>query len=321
MPIGTKTDFKIYDEQFFTGVTEVVLQNTNVFNTASANGIQLVPARLKGDFERNSFMKYIPDLIQRRDITSTAPVPDQAMVQGEIVGVKLNRRIGPIANTLDSFKKIAEDPQVFSYLLGQQWAPELLADQVNTSILAAVTAFMTETDLVSNHNTNTITPSFLVDAVSRFGDQSRNVVAFVMHSKVWFDLVKALIAGAVTNVADVAIHTGNAATLGRPTIVTDSPALVDNSGLDPVYRTLALVAGGIVVAESEERDIASEQKLGSENLVMRIQGEYAYNLKLKGFKYSSLSANPTDSALQTPTNWGMEVHDIKACGGSVLLTL
>ena len=48
MPIGTKADFKIYDEQFFAGATEVILQNTNVFNTASANGIQLIPARRIG---------------------------------------------------------------------------------------------------------------------------------------------------------------------------------------------------------------------------------------------------------------------------------
>ena len=88
MSIGKGSDFKIYDEQFFGGMTEVLAQNADVFNAASANAIQLVPQEIKGNFERESFFQQISSLVSRRDLTSVAGVTDIAMTQGEAVDVK-----------------------------------------------------------------------------------------------------------------------------------------------------------------------------------------------------------------------------------------
>ncbi|MGH9339528.1 MAG: major capsid protein, partial [Acidobacteriota bacterium] len=53
------------------------------------------------------------------------------------------------------------------------------------------------------------------------------------------------------------------------------------------------------------------------NLVMRIQGEYAYNLRLRGFAWDVTNggANPTDSALGTSTNWDKAATADKSLAG------
>ena len=53
---------------------------------------------------------------------------------------------------------------------------------------------------------------------------------------------------------------------------------------------------------------------GGQNLAMRIQGEYAYNIKIKGCRWNigAGGANPTDAALATSANW---VYTLAAANG------
>ena len=59
----------------------------------------------------------------------------------------------------------------------------------------------------------------------------------------------------------------------------------------------------VVIQESEEETITSQMVTGLEQLIMRIQGEYTFNVGRKGFKrdITNGGANPTDTALGTTT--------------------
>ena len=300
MAIGKASDFKIYDEQFWGGATEVLTQNTALFNGASGGAIQLVTRRSMGNYEKESFLKSISGLVSRRDPTSVAAATDLALAQGEQVGVKLNRKIGPVAQTLDAFRKIGSDPQEFSFLLGQQWGKAISVDYINSAVGAAAAALAGTAALtydVTGLATKTTTHSALVGTMAKMGDASSRIAAFVMHSKAFFDLMQQSIADNVYQVGGTTIYAGTVATFNRPVIVTDSPALVV-AGAPDTYRTLALVDGAVEVSESEQREIVSQPITGLESLVLRIQGEYAYNLKLKGFAYDITNGgvNPTDAA-------------------------
>lgn len=61
---------------------------------------------------------------------------------------------------------------------------------------------------------------------------------------------------------------------------------------------LGLTASGVVVQRSEEETISAQMVTGLEQLVMRIQGEHAFNAGCKGFKrdVTDGGANPTDTA-------------------------
>jgi hypothetical protein len=59
------------------------------------------------------------------------------------------------------------------------------------------------------------------------------------------------------------------------------------------------------VENSEEQEIVVQDVTGLENLVVRFQGEYAYNVGLKGFQWDVTNggANPTSTNVGLGTNW------------------
>lgn len=337
MAIGLGSNFKIYEEQFHTGATEIMQQEAQVFNDASNGSMLLSTMMHKGNYTQEAFYQELAGLVSRRDVTSVAAAADIAMTQGEKVGVKNNRKIGPVAQTLDAFRKISADPEEMSYILGQQWGKAILLDQVNTSLSAAAPAFAQtyrtggtqaggNGDIGDTAVGDTINHSSLVDLQALYGDAGQRVSAFVMHSKAYYDLMKQSISDNVYNVAGVTIHEGSVATLGKPVIVTDSASLISsgtgNTTAHNEYFTLALTSGAIEVEESEDRQIVSDLITGLENLVLRYQGEYAYTVKLKGYAWDITNGglNPTAAAMALATNWDKVVTDDKSTGGARLIT-
>jgi len=309
MAIGVYSDFKLYDEQFQAGQYEVIAQNLDGFNAASANAIRMVARELLGHYNKEAFFKHISNLITRRDISSVSAATDLPMTQDEFIGVKVNRKIGPVAQTLDAMRKIGMSDQEISFILGQIVASARLADMLNTSILAVEAAIEGQTALnydATGETVKTLTHEHLVSGLSKLGDQASKVVCWVMHSKPYFDLMKQSIADKITNIADATIYAGTVATLGRPTVVVDAPALHDDNGsLADTYNVLGLVVDAVTAIESEDGGLTSQVVTGLENLVVRFQGEYAFNLMIKGFKWDTANGgeNPTDTALGTTTNW------------------
>lgn len=324
MAIGKASDFVIYQEQFFGGMTEVLMQQSQLFNNASRGAIQLVPQRLIGDYEKESFFKSLGSgLVSRRDTTSVASATDTALTMGENVAVKLNRKIGPVAQTLDALRKIGKDNGEISLVLGQQLGQAVALDYLNTALLAACPAFaQTYAYDASAEATPTMTHTILVNGLSKYGDAANNVVCWVMHSKVWFDLMKQAISDKIVEVAGSVIYNGTVATLNRPVLVTDSAALISTAPAPDEYLTLGLTPNSIVIKESEQQEVVSQIITGLENLVYRIQGEYAYNLELKGYTWDVAhgGANPLDAAVATASNWDKTASDDRSTGGVVITT-
>lgn len=323
MGVGKATDFKIYHEEYYGGMFETIAQNTKAFNAASGNTITLIGRDHRGDFSKESFIKDIADLITRRDTTSVAAADDTALTQGELVSVKINRKIGPIAQTLDAWRKISKDQREMSFLIGKMVGEKKAQDYLNTAILSAVPAMVAQAAVLHDYSaTGKITHTEIVSGMAKFGDQSSRIKAFVMHSKVYFDLVKQSIADKIVEVAGATIYSGNVATFNRPVIVIDAGGLVDLVPATDVYFTLGLVERAISVEESEAEEIESQIVTGRENLIFRIQGEHAFTLGLKGMTWDTTGggANPTDAALATATNWGKVCTSDKDLPGVVIKT-
>lgn len=324
MPIGTRTNMKVYDPRTQGGYREKVGQIIDLFNTASRGTIVLSSANKAGEFDFEAFFaKNSTSTVARRDPTSVAAVADQLIAQDEFASVKLNRRIGPFALTLDSLRKAGidtSDEGAVAFALGEWAALDATRDRLNVA-LAAVRASITGQATLT-HDISALTggaqylsADAFVNAFQKMGDKSGEVIAWVTHSAPMTKLITGQISGNVTGVASVAMQDGTPATVGRPVLVTDSPSLV--SGSD--YFVLGLTAGAVEVEDTEEETIASEIALGLENLVNRMQGEYAFNLKVKGAAWDTTAgANPTDAAVGTSANWLKKVNDIKHMGGVVI---
>lgn len=325
MAAGTLSDFKIYDELFHTSMTETLQQNADVFNAASRGSIQQVVRRLMGEYEKSSFFKSISGLVADRDVTSTAAVTSDKLTADEQIGVKRNKRIGPIENTIDSFKKVAKDPKEFSLKLGEQWAKAVAVEYTNNAVAAAKAAITNAASgaLIydaTGETVGTLTHEYMVRGLAKMGDAADRVVCWVMHSKPFFDLMERQITQNIFQATNLTIYEASVATLGRPVIVTDSSALIDTVPTPDVYFVLGLQEGAVEVAESEERTIFADILPGKENLTMILQGEFAYNLKVKGAKWDTANggSNPTFTEIATSTNWDQVATDSKDCAGIIV---
>ena len=326
---NTLSNFQIYDVEFFGGLTEVVEQASIEMGTGSAGTINMVSVNQKGEFEKESFFSNVAGLVSRRDNTSIADVADLDMAQGELVGVKLNTKIGPVAKSVDSFKKIGEDPALMSFALGQMYGADIVLDYLNTGLSAVTASMGTEAgmtlDIVASGETDKkLTYQYLVRGLALMGDRASRVKAWVMPSAVYFSLMENAITEKITNVADVAIYQATIGSLNRPVLVTDSPALInaDPAGdgtLPPQYAILGLTEDALEINQSEDSTIVSEIVTGKASLLMRLQGETAHNVKVRGFEYTGV-ANPNNAVLGTGSNWNYSFQDVKSGPGFKIIT-
>ncbi len=314
---GTGADFKIYDDQVQGGMVETLVQNTDAFNAASRGAIRLVTNRLPGNFEIEAFFQNIDGLVQRRDLTSVAPVAAQKVTQEEMISVKLNRRVGPIEQTLDAFRKIGAQAgeQSLSFLIGTQIAKAMQVDWLHSGLLSVVNALV-NIPALGHSAAASLGTSDLVNGLSKMGDASSRVILWLMHSKPYYDLVNNQIADNIDGVSNFNVATATPITLNRPVLVTDDDALI-LPGSPNRYRTLGLVASAVTLEDSEEDMIQNEIVTGLENLVVRLQTEFAYNVGLKGFQWDTTNGgvNPTNAALGTGSNWDQIMANVKDLAG------
>lgn len=342
MPEGTAVGFRasgrlpegvIYPELVHSGMVETLVQNTDAFNAASGGTIRLVNNRRQGDFAQESFFKNVASLINRRDTNGSpenASVTSSSVPMDEFISVKLNRRIGPIDQTFDSFRKLGADAnlEVLSLLLGEQIAKAIQIDQLNAGLESISAALQAQAALLTNFGdspSQTITTDVLVQALAKMGDAASRVKMWVMHSKVFFDLVRDQIAANIDGVSNFNIASATPVTLNRPVLVTDDLALtnIEESPERTKFITLGLVEDAVVLEDSEEEMMYTDIITGKDHIVVRLQGEFAYNASLKGMAWDVANGgiNPTNALLATGSNWDSVMDSFKDLGGIALKTL
>lgn len=326
MAIGLKTNMKVYNEYTQTGVVETLVQVSDAFNAASQGTIRLTNASKKGDYDYEAFFASTASLVTRRvtvGTAATADATDIALAQSERVGVKVNRKIGPVANTLDSFKKIALDENALDYAIGVQAAKAMQVEMCNTGLATLVAALKNQSAVkYTVTSSGTLATAGLVSGLAKMGDAADRIVCWIMHSKVFFDLIQSQITANIDGVSNFVVAQATPITLNRPVLVTDSPSLYLTSGSPAVtdYFTLGLTADALELEDSEETTVLTDIALGKENLIVRMQGEYAYNAKMKGFTWDvgNGGANPSDTALATGSNWDPVAASYKDYAGIVI---
>jgi len=326
MATSLATDFKVYNEFFYSGITEAIAQNLNVFNASSNGSIMLGSERKLGNYFYESFFKQAA-AVTRRDNTSLSDATAVKLTQGEFISVKcLGKFLQESA--LDAIKKIMKSgasAQELSFLMGKQYAEQKIDYMLSFAIGGGVAGIIGQaTNVYDNtgETTATLTHNALVKGMSKLGDAGQTISAWVMHSKPFYDLVGQSITDKITNVADRVIYGAMPGTLGRPVIVTDDDGLILDESTDKYY-TLGLVKGAINVVESEEENIINEIVTGKENLVLRTQAEFAVNLGIKGLTWDvgNGGLNPTLAAVKTSTNWDLAATSYKHIAGVAIKSL
>lgn len=328
MAAGKAPDFKIYQEYMNTRITEKLTQVGDIVNAQSNGAIRLTTIGRRGDYEYQNFFAAISSLVSRRDNTSVSAASDLPMTQEELVSVKLSRKIGPVAQTRDAFRKLMSrfDVTEFSGIIGEQAATAIQLDMVNAGLLAARAALYQQTaSRFTQSSLGSLDTTTLVDGLALMGDRADRIVAWVMHSHAYFALTKTQIAANIDGVSNFVVANASPVTLNRPVIVTDSASLINQINSPDVdnYHTLGLTRDAIICEDTESTDIVVDDVTGLDTLVVRYQGEFAYNVGLKGFKWDvgNGGANPLDSALGLGTNWDTAFTSVKDRAGVDVVTL
>ena len=319
---STKADLVIYDEEFYSGIALVLEQHAEDVNTGTRGAINYVTQNLLGDFEKRSFWD-VGNLITDRDPTSTDSVNSSGMSMGELVAPKSNLRIGPVEATEDSFRKIGQTNEIMSLVLGQQMGAEIAITWLNRA-LGAASAALTKTSATHLDISGAVDPEDAnINAVAlnrvlgKMGDRRGRVVAWVMHSDAYTQLTEGYIVDKLEGVTDVVLYGGASPSLGLPVLISDSPALKDE--VNGTLTVLGLTADAVRMIESEDRTIGMDRVFGKANLTQILQGEMAFNTRLKGWSFTG-SASPDEAALANPANWNYVFADVKS-GAGVALTV
>lgn len=321
-----KGDLKYINPFIQTGITETLTQAAAGMFEASRGALVLNSAQKPGDFEKLAYFQNIAGLITRRDPTSLAIAPDTKLTQADYSRVKINRKIGPVASTRDAFRKAGMSRDAMDLVVGQQAGVAMQVDMLNTGLRSLRGALSNDPATLVDGSADTINTAGangLITALARRGDAASGLICWVMHSKTFFDLVKEQIAADIQGVSGLVFAQASPLTLGRPVLVTDSPDLVVKDGVQAgvdAYFTLGLTAGALLMEETEGTEVITQDVTGQENLIVRIQGEYAQNIGMKGYSWDTTNGgeNPTNAALATGTNWDSVFADLKDRAGVVI---
>lgn len=321
------TQFKPKEELVRAGVVEATMQFIDAFNAGTNGAVRLVDQSFEGALNKSNFFQLPAGFISRRDPTADTDVDTLQVTENQTVGVKLNRRAGPVDMTIDAFKKIgvvaANQRDTFSLVFGREAARRVIENKLNAGILGLRAAVDGQTTLRQTAST-VLTTSDMIDGMAKFGDAGSEIAAWVMHSKPFYSLIKdQAITNKIDGLSNLVLYGASPATLGRPVIVTDSPSLITSTGgSNPVltYYTLGLSRDALVVSNSEPMTMIAEWIGGRDNIKLLWQGEFAFNVDVKGYAYSTSGGdnNPNDATLGTSAKWTLAVSDKKNSAGFVV---
>lgn len=323
MAITKPGDLSIRDEFIRRAVMETEAQAIDAL-AAGANGAITISTRShKGNYSYNDLWAFQSSGgVSRRDLTSVSGLTDQAMAQKSEIGVKIHRKVGPVAATEGALRMVGASPEEMRIALGAWYAEQKIKDMLNTAILAAEAAIDNVAAL--NHSGGgTLTHGMLNLVNAKFGDRSDAIATYVNHSVPHHSLVGQAITDKITDVANVAIRDGGTFYLGRRVIVSDVPALTQTDSLSNItYNVLGLVPGAIRIEESAPQKVVLEGDItGLEQIYDRFQAEFTYTIYLKGYQWDVANggANPTDATLGTGSNWDVWASNNKDTAGVHLL--
>jgi hypothetical protein len=315
------SQMQVFNEYIMPSTIETLEQMIDKFNGASNGAIRLTTTGFTGDFLQESFFAAIHSAQRRVDryaAQGSASATD--LTQLKMSGVKVAGGFGPIRFEPSQLtwlnKPTAEGIEVAS----RNFAEALLADQLNTAILALRAAIAGQGAATTNDVSATagITYANMNSAHALFGDRSANIVADVMRGSVYHKLI----GQNLTNGANL-FQAGNVRVvdlLGKAMIVTDAPALYVAGTPNKDY-VLSLVDGAAVVYDGGNVVSNIETSNGQTRIETTMQVDYDFGLSIKGYTWDEANGgkSPTDAELGTGANWDKVATDIKATAGVVTI--
>lgn len=312
-------NMQVYDEQIRLRTIELLGQDLQKFNAASAGALVLDMMAWAGNYTRESFYASLAGA-QRR-VNRLGVNDAQAatvLAESERVGVKVAGGFGPVLFEPGQLTWLATNPAEAIDVIAQGFADALLADQLNTGVLAVVAAIENQPTLVNDvsagiDGAGALTQTVLNGSHAKFRDASGQLRADIMTGDAHHKLIeKGLQNGEQlfmsSNVTVVGI-------LGKVIVVSDIPALTDGN----LTKVVSLVAGAVIVDNASDIITNLDTSNGNKRIETTWQADYSFGLKLKGYSWDVANggASPDDAAIGTGANWVLATSDVKFSAGTL----
>lgn len=312
------SNIKVYDEEIAGNTIELLGQQIEKFNQASGNAIILSSNAWAGDYSKESFYNQIASARRRvnryganGDVTATN------LTQGEMVAVKIAGGFGPILFEPAQLDWMQRNPGEATMVIAEGFANALLADQLNTAIMAAVAAVQNQSALVNDvSGSGAITYNAINASHAKFGDRSGAIVTDVMASSVYHKLIdqnvtnsSRLFTAGDVRVVDI---------FGKIVVVSDIPALYE-AGTPNKDKVLSVVNQGIIVDDASKILTNLETTNGKDRIETTWQADYSFGLRLKGYSWDTANGgkSPSDAEIATGANWDKAMAENKNTLGTL----
>ena len=275
----------------------------------------------EGQYLSRPIYKRISSLVTKRDLTSVSTVTDLELTGGDEKAVKMHKKIGGVARTLDASRVSRSHDEQLSAEIGRQ-AGEQAAVAVRDSILNAMigaiaaiaSTLHTRTSWAAAARTN-LSPEELQSFNNLFGDRQGLISDYITRSEPMGDMITNYLGRGVTGVADVQLRQRILKdTLGRNILAMDAAALTTaDAGFDK-YHTLAIGPGAIQMGYSLPLTVYPPfLDTSTEQVLVRWRADFDFWIGIRGMAYQSGvgGANPTDSVLATSSSWGVIYSDVR----------
>ncbi|CAA2409739.1 Phage major capsid protein [Xanthomonas phage Suba] len=327
------SDLKVYSETAYSVATEILQEQTDLFNAASNGAIVLGSAAHQGDFSEIAFFQKIAGgTVRRRNPYGNGDVAMKSLAHIADVMVKVASGTFPIDLSPAQFRWIQLNPQVAGAAFGQQLAKDTMADMLRIGLGSAHAAVVNQGRMLYDATTDaanttpdskTMTWLNQAKAAALFGDASDRIRVWAMHSGASHKLYQNNLMNVerLFNFGTVNVMRDP---MGRVILVSDNPSLVTPAaGQNPAkFHSLGLGASAIVIQQNNDFDANEETKNGKENIQRTYQAEWSYQLGLDGYSWDKQTGGkaPTDAALLSGANWDQHSTSDKDTLGVVLET-
>lgn len=318
------SDLAVYSEYAYSTMTEVLAQQIELFNAASAGTIILTPAAHQGDYSDEAFFAKIADLVRRRNAYGAGAITQKTMKHLVDTSVKVAAGTAEVRLDPAQFRWIQQNPEVAGAALGQQLAGDSLADMLNTALGCGVAALEQTAEVVNDisgeaGDASKVSFINMTETANKFGDRQSAIRAWIMHSTP----LTTLFVNALTNSERLFQYdTVNVIRdpFGRLYVVTDSASLQWTAAPNSGFYSLGLTQGGIYIGQNNDFDAMEEGRTGDENLIRTYQAEWSYNVGIGGYSWDKTTGgkSPTDAALFSSANWDKYATSHKDLAGVIL---
>lgn len=313
------SNMEVFNKYYMPATMEQLGQMIQKFNAASNGSLLLVGDGFEGDLEQTSFYSNLANAQRRVDrYGPNNPVAPVDLTQDTHNTVKVAGGFGPVRYEPSQMSWLLKPTAEGVEMASRAFAEVMLQDMLNTAIATLVAAIGNQGALttVDVSATKQIDFQAINSSHGLFGDHSSQIAAQIMNGYQYHNMI-----GANLNNANNLFQAGNVRVidiLGRPSVITDSPALTTPAaGSEPAKtRVLSLVSGAARIRDN--RDIISnvDTSNGFERIVTTVQMDYTFGVGLKGYSWDPASGgvSPTNAELATGANWD-RVDAIKNTAG------